>query len=165
MIANCLELLDSLKLDRSDVDLLLVGDGSGTTHEKPCGWACVCFEPKTEEFRLERGGSSSGTNNLAELTPYVHCLWNYQVRLEKEEPLYRVCKKVVIVSDSEWVVKCALGLYSKNALLHLWEGLKVQKKITWVRWFHRPRMSNPMLRWADAEAGKIRKMFVELSNG
>lgn len=154
MELHCVNLLKELNLD---VDLLLVGDGSGTVYNKPFGWACVCFEPEERKLHLEKGGGTSGTNNLAELTPYVHCLWKYQQRLEKAKNY--LCKRIAIVSDSEWVVKCGRGEYTKSALLHLWCSLGYFGKRFSINWFHKPRMSNEMLQWADREAGKIRKIF------
>jgi ribonuclease HI len=55
---------------------VLFGDGSGNTVEGSCGWAVTLLSPLYGRRKVLVGGASSGTNNYAELMPYVHALWH-----------------------------------------------------------------------------------------
>ena len=86
-----------------DFDLLLVGDGSGTVYDRPAGWACVAYERCTGRVVLHAGAASGGTNNFAELVPYVQALWSYHQ--QHGQPAAPV--RVQVVSDSELTVRCS----------------------------------------------------------
>lgn len=158
MLTNCLELVERLGL--GDFDLLLVADGSGTTADRPCGWHCVAYTPWSHRVVEHSGGATGGTNNYAELMPFVHALWAFHAE--------RVCRGhdlslrvlVELISDSEVTVRCGNGRYGRNANQALWAA------IDWfahngyrLHWNHVPRNSNPVNARADRAAGGVRRLL------
>lgn len=105
-------------------DLLVVADGSGTKLDFPCGWACYLADLEVGKVWTHLGGTSAGTNNYAELAPFVHALWHWHCKHfavgGKDRP---VGVRVELVSDSEVTVRCGNGLYTRNANLPLWASI------------------------------------------
>lgn len=83
-------------------------DGSGTTAEKPCGWAFVIVEDG-EKVHEDSGSLPKGTNNVAELTAAVKGL-AYATLNKKDHDEY------VLVSDSNLVLGYASGEYRIKAM-------------------------------------------------
>ena len=114
-------LLRYLKIKSDDWDMLIVGDGSGTTWEKEMGWGSVLVEKGTFKRPVFHGGMSSGTNNMAEMMAVLHPLM-YLVN-SKKGVKDGGCR-VHVVSDSEYVV---------NGLAHVspvWANkLKVNREL------------------------------------
>jgi len=81
--------------------VLIVGDGSGTTWEKEMGWGSVLVEKNNFTRTLFHGGTSAGTNNMAELMAVLHPLMYLANNEKGEKP--GGCK-VHVISDSEYVV-------------------------------------------------------------
>lgn len=159
-VDDCEELTTTLGV--RDYDLLLAGDGSGTTADQSCGWYCTEYVRGKGQVFPHRGGSNRGTNNHAELAPYIHALWAYHARREKNggRPL---SPQVVIVSDSEWAVRCGNRQYDRNANKHLWAVFDwFETQGYRFRWFHVPRNSTPFHALADQEAGRTRKAIAAL---
>lgn len=134
-------------------DLVLVGDGSGTIATKPCGWACFAFEKAEDVVVRHFGGTNGGTNNYAELSPYLHAMWSYHTRRSPSSA------RVFVVSDSELTVKCASGENARNANLSLWASYDwfTHKAGYSVMWKHVPRNSNVLSQAADDKAGEVRR--------
>lgn len=155
----------TVQLNVADYDLLLVGDGSGNTADLPCGWYCTEYRRGAGSVVRHRGGCNMGSNNHAELMPYIQALWAFQVRKEKNRwSLLPV--QVVIVSDSELTVRCGNRQYERKANKHLWAVIDWFELQGYVfRWVHVPRNSNPLNALADQEAGKTRKAIVALEQG
>jgi ribonuclease HI len=153
------ELGRKLGLGMTDFDIMLVGDGSGTTVDKACGWYCGAYmRPYTYAFR---GGASNGTNNFAELMPYVHALWTLHSMLNRWT-YGKQHYKVTIVSDSEVTVRIGNGQYQATKNESLWAAMNWFKDNGYeITWIHVPRNSNPISTLADAEAKKAR---VQCSN-
>ncbi len=163
------ELFEALavELGEDQFDLMLAGDGSGTTILNHCGWACTSYLRASGATKVHFGGASGGTNNQAELLPYLHVLglfheaWKEHGRKSlSEKPTLRV----LIVTDSELTARCGDGTYQRRANLHLWAG------IDWlvaegyrVRWRHVPRNSNGLSALADGVAGSARKKMKEVA--
>lgn len=82
-------------------------DGSGTTSDKPCGWAFVIVEDGEKVFE-DSGYLEKGTNNVAELTAAVKGL--AYVTLNKKG------HDVILVSDSKLVLNYANGTYRIKAM-------------------------------------------------
>lgn len=138
-----------------DFDLMLVGDGSGTTAEKTCGFACFAYNRRSGESKVHYGALSHGTNNLAELMPYIHALWHYHVTAN---PINRV--RVLIVSDSEVTVRQGQGVYGRNANACWWNAVNWFEKNGYViSWRHVRRNTNTFSKLCDRHAGKLRKDF------
>jgi ribonuclease HI len=132
-------------------DLILAGDGAGSTASSPCGWAVFSWDTKTDTKKCHFGGASEGTNNYAELTPYLHALWVYHGASPRGKT------RVLIVSDSEVTVECGNGEYERRANGSLWAAydwfVRNGYEVTW-RW--RSRDDNKK---ADNVAGLARKLM------
>src|SRR5437588_12077519 len=95
-----------------DFDLLLVGDGSGSVYHQPAGWACAAYDRLKHQITVHAGALTCGTNNFAELFPYVQALWHHH-QDHGQAPEAPVA--VALVSDSEVTVRCGTRQYSRNA--------------------------------------------------
>jgi ribonuclease HI len=92
-------------------------DGSGTTHNKACGWAFVIIKDG-EKIHEQNGSLPKGTNNVAELTAAVKGL-AYAVKHHDGED-------ITLVSDSQLVLNYANGTYRIKAmhLVNLYRKLR-----------------------------------------
>ncbi len=144
-------------------DILLVGDGSGSTIKDPCGWYAALYAKKigcVEFF----GGSSSGTTNQAELAPYVHAMWSVHTRVVGQDGRLSRKVRVVIVSDSELTCRCGNRQYERRANGAFWAALDWFEGVGYCfHWHHVPRNSNPVSDKADAVAGSARKAIVSIA--
>lgn len=135
--------------------LMIVSDGAGNFAYTPFGYyAGVLVDGDVHEIT---GGGSHGTNNYAELTPFLHAMsWYASTHdLPTIEKLNVAC-----VSDSELTVKCAQGLYARNANRGLWAEYDHFKRLGFdFIWRHVPRNSNPINVRADEEAKRMRGLF------
>jgi ribonuclease HI len=112
----------------------LRGDGSGTIRTKPCGYAVAIFNSVGERIHTITNGTSNGTNNFAELLPYVNTLWFLHPEIIKNKETL-----IEIISDSEVTVKTGNGEYQvkrENPNCILWYGLiefckTFNVKLTW----------------------------------
>lgn len=149
------QLVKELGLPESD--LYLFGDGSGTTISLPCSHFCTMYNNNSKEVKTFFGGFTSGTNNFAELMPYIHALWVFN-SLKKEKTV----TSVTIVSDSELTVRCGNGKYTRNANLPLWAAIDwYQKNGFSIYWHHVRRNSNFLMELADKRAGEFRCIISE----
>jgi ribonuclease HI len=143
-------------LELSDCDLILIGDGSGTVADTPSAWSCWRYLVSEKILDFHFGTTSFGTNNYAELFPYLATLW---LDHTEKHPLPR---KVGIISDSELTVNCGSGKYARNFNLPLWAGLDYLIQTGYIiKWKHIPRNSNPWHALCDRVAGKLRKQMKE----
>jgi ribonuclease HI len=148
------------ELSLPEFDLLLVGDGSGTTYTKPCGWACVAWNRLTDEIDIHNGGTSCGTNNFAELIPYVQAIWHFDQifrKFKEEEPTRKA--RIEIVSDSEVTVKCGNKEYTRKGNACLWAAIECFEKTGWydIHWTHVYRNTNRFSKRCDWLAGETRQ--------
>jgi ribonuclease HI len=95
------ELLKRLGIDKWDI--LIVGDGSGSTWTREAGWAAVTIDRKTMSRRVTTGALNVGTVNIAEIMAYVQALEclvaeHEERRRDGEMKLYRVH----ILTDSDY---------------------------------------------------------------
>jgi ribonuclease HI len=142
-----------------DFDLLLVGDGSGTVYTRPAGWACAAYDRVRARVTVHAGVLSCGTNNLAELAPYLQALW-YHHQDHGQNP--QTPARVVIVSDSEVTVRCGNRQYARGANGCLWAGLDwFERRGYRLAWRHVRRGSNAWNVWADRVAGHVRETLEE----
>ncbi|MBL8798905.1 MAG: hypothetical protein JNM56_33785 [Planctomycetia bacterium] len=137
-------------------DLLLLGDGSGTVCSQPAGWACTAYDRRRQQARLHVGALSSGTNNFAELFPYLQALWFYH-----QQPGIHLPVNVHIVSDSELTVRCGNGQYARRANGCWWAALAwFEEQGYRLQWQHVARNSTPWNHLADLLAGRQRQLLV-----
>ena len=71
--------LDSLEslvehLGIQNWDAIVIGDGSGSTWQKPCGWAAVLIDKYSGVRKLSFGAASPGTSIVSEILPYLFAL-------------------------------------------------------------------------------------------
>jgi len=101
------EPLDALleRLGITHWDLLLVGDGSGSTWDRECGWGCVSVERETMQRRAWHGAMNAGTVNFAEMMAYIQPLgWYVSRELQQRKHGKSVqVRHVHIVTDSSYV--------------------------------------------------------------
>jgi ribonuclease HI len=151
----------ALQLNVTDFDLMIVGDGSGTTIAKSCGWFCSSWNRKENVFRKHYGGASHGTNQYAELAPYLHALYFYHA--SKQDAFL---PHVLIVTDSEVTARCGSGQYERRALAPLWAQIEWFEKAGYkFTWKSVPRNSHPTLVLADSVAGRLRTLIGEIDAG
>jgi len=110
------ELLERFGIKKWDV--LLIGDGSGTTWDTPSGWCVILLDLITGRKELITGAKNRGSINRAELQPYLEALALHYYSINKGK-LSRVFD-VHIISDSEVTVKCGRGQYQRKANTDLW---------------------------------------------
>lgn len=145
-------------------DLILAGDGSGTTVGDACGWHVFVQDTRLNRSYTLYGGSSSGTVNYAELYPYIFALWDYDCKNKKSRNLLDQIK-VLILSDSELTVRCGSGEYERRANLSLWSSIDWFEKNGYeLTWQHRNRLTTVENKISDEKAGKIRRFLRELVN-
>jgi ribonuclease HI len=140
-----------------EFDYIIQADGAGGTATTSCGFYALLTSTRTGRSIECYGGFSHGTNNFAELVPFVHALW----KLESLNPIGATSpRRVLCVSDSEVTVRCGNGQYTRKANLSLWAA------IDWfvaqgyeLSWKHVPRNSDKVGRQADATAKDIRAMM------
>jgi len=145
-------------------DILLVGDGSGSTWEGACGWSCVLVDRQTRGRKLFFGGMNVGSNYLAEAMPYLHALLWYHQASGKGRIHKFGLQRVAIVTDSASFTN---GLISTNpeALPMFWGAWNEMKRMGYViepRWLRRSTISMNVL--VDMIAGKSRSVMLGASD-
>lgn len=151
------QLAGKVKVD--DFHLMIVGDGSGSLHNMPCGWWCGFYYRPSGNVKEYYGGCNAGSVNYAELSPFLHTLYVFHAALVKVDLLKTVDKwKVLIVTDSELTVKCAMREYQRKSNLALWAQIDWYEKNGFeITWKHTPRNSNPINLKADKTSKTMRK--------
>ena len=116
---------------------IIFTDGSCLKNPKgPGGWAFTLIE-NGKQWTLS-GGDSSTTNNRMELMAVIEALHFAQGN------------SYVIHTDSELTIKCATGVYKRNANKDLWDEYDRalgSKKINWV--------------WVKAHSGNCLNEYVD----
>lgn len=97
-----------LKIKQGEWDYILIGDGSATTWDRECGWACIQIESGTFQRQDYFGATNRGTNILAEMLAYAHPLWELVDRSDRRTNDAGF-SRVHIVSDCEYVEKVGNG--------------------------------------------------------
>jgi ribonuclease HI len=142
------------ELHLGDFDLLLVGDGAGSVYTHPAGWACGAYDRRKQQAVLHAGAVSGGTNNFAELAPFIHAL-GFHHQDHGQAPAAPV--HVAIVRDSEGTVRCGNGQYARRANGCLWAAVAWFEQHGYrLAWHHVRRDSNPWNTWADGIAEQAR---------
>lgn len=158
------ELLDRWHVG-DDIDVVIVGDGSGTTKGKPCGWAATVIlrtGPAAGQRKTTGGGMNTGTCNVAEIMPYIQAL-NWLATWREQHEL-RGPVKVAIVTDCEMVAfqgnRLVAGLKSLAAVAAnapLWHALMAYHRDGYsLRFIQKNRSTSALNSLADAWAGNYR---------
>lgn len=115
----------------------LIGDGSGTTADKPYGSACVLIShfqeiPPTYWFNC----GSAGTNNWAEASAYLPAL-NFLAMRDRPKG---VLLRVVIVTDSEYTAQGGSQIAYAKANFMLFAAYEALRRIgIAIQWIHQDR--------------------------
>lgn len=164
MIASTDELLLNLGVPPEAWDVLIVGDGSGTSWNAACGWTAVLVD---RELRLRKdlhGGMNAGTSYLAELMPYVQTLAWYVEGPGRARLLDKLTKdinarvNVHIVTDSEIVAKQGEGKASRRKGRPYWAMIEaLEQNGLCIRWHWQKRQALGLNRLCDYMAGLCRR--------
>lgn len=130
-----------------DPDLVLMGDGSGTTADKSCGWCVFAHDRRSGIVTRLTGALSHGTNNVAELAPYVQALWHYHVTHFKNDSRGSAAKPIVVfvLSDSEVTVCQGMKTYRRDANGCFWNAVAWFEANSYqIFWRHLSRNSTPI---------------------
>jgi ribonuclease HI len=106
---------------------IIYTDGSCIPNPGPGGWAFCGLVDSNDEKSYEwhvSGGETQSTNNRMELTAVIEAL-NFFVKK----------KSFHIYSDSQYVIKCANGQYTRKKNMDLWKKYDIssnQKNIKWT---------------------------------
>ena len=116
-----------LRFDKSKMSfserLLIYTDGSCQPNPGPGGYGIVVVNHSEGEWHISGGEDNKTTNNRMELTAVIEAL-----------KFAHDFKRVKIVSDSTYVIKCAKGEWSRGSNSDLWreyEKVSKGKDIAW----------------------------------
>lgn len=142
------------ELNLPEHDLLLVADGSGTIAANCCGWACIAFDTIKTEITIHNGSMSCGSNNFAEIIPFLQALWLYDAQ---RDAVAMPHPRVQIISDSEVSVKHGNREYTRKANGCLWGAFDWFESVGYkIRWNHVHRNTNLLSKKCDWLAGQSR---------
>lgn len=145
-------------------DYVLIGDGSATTWEQSCGWACLVVENQTEERWVTHGSLSHGTNVVGEFMAYAGPL----LMLSQKNPRRKQSRGetlVHVITDSEYLVKVSRGQGSRDKYRPLWHWLDAFRRVGLFIKFHWvPRDVLEANRFCHNLANQARKGGAELQS-
>jgi ribonuclease HI len=151
--ANFEELAQSLNV--SDFDIMIVSDGAGNLKDTSCGWVSFVFNRPLGTITRHVGATSAGTNNYAELAPFLHAFWHINAGLSGPASF-----KIVCVTDSELTVKQGIGQYARNANAAQWAAVDWYTRNGYrLDWQWVARNSNPINAACDAGAKDARRLM------
>lgn len=115
-----------MRASRTESEILAYADGSCLGNPGPGGWGVVIVEPDGSQ-REYSGGDPQTTNNRMELTAAIEALRRFAAGA-----------RVVLRSDSQYLVKSINFGWKRNANVDLWKDLDVEiarrkVKFEWVR--------------------------------
>lgn len=151
--------------DVTDWDYVIVGDGSGSTWKRAAGWGALVFDRQQPGHDVFVGNVNRGTNNFAELMPYVQTLLYLA---DCEDRRHRAGQprrfaKVVIFTDSSY---CAGGDKTtlKGTHIALWAGIHAMKRAGLVlTWKLVPRATDDFNRLCDVLSKSQRRIAESVS--
>jgi ribonuclease HI len=136
----------------------LFTDGScATTLDSPGSWGAVVMDRKSTQLLC--GCASPTTISRCELHPVIEGLrYIRDVLLPRAIPAgYRV----LLISDSEYVIKTIGGLYEARKNEDLWSAYRHLAKDMTVQALYRSRNSHPLMNLADSMAYSTYKVLSE----
>jgi ribonuclease HI len=140
----------------------MIGDGSGSTFNRGCGWATWVFRRHHSQPNVVFGGYNYGTNNIAEIMAYLQGLLWYESQIKNDGH----DRQVHIVTDSEYVAGRGKHPGSRKKHRSLWAALDTYPRrgimLNW-HWLLRDRCLYNME--ADALSRHARINLEELHSG
>lgn len=138
----------------SKYEVVLIGDGSGINKEG--AWTVVIVDNRSSEISVMTGGLTLTTINVMELMPYVHALaW-----LERENKLP---ERVLVMSDSKYVVSCGNGTAQSKKNAAFWAAMDYYRQRLQIDFVLFPRNSTVELAFCDRLSGILRRRFVQFN--
>lgn len=158
------ELLQAV-LDRTGIttwDILVVGDGSGSTWDRACGWASVLVDRESRGRRAFYGAMNLGSVNFAESMPYLQALNWYDANVGKARLKQQDHINVHIITDSQvvaqWGVSAQNQPHPPRKHLPVWAGMRAYYELGYrCTWHWAPRMTTQFNWLADCIAGLSRR--------
>lgn len=172
------QVLSELNIQPDDWDALLVGDGSGTDWKNTCGFSAVLIDHYGNYRAPFHGSLNTGTNQLAELMPYLHAMTWYasgpgKARLEdrlskwKPNPNHPIHPysdperppgvKIHIITDNKNLANQGNYLAQRKAYSWIWKAFDELTSMGYqFKWHWLPRMKLGLNRFVDCMSGKCR---------
>jgi ribonuclease HI len=152
------------RLEITDYDLVLIGDGSGSKWSLPVGWSCVAVEKGHMSRRVFYGAANDGTVNVAELSAYlIPMLW-YSSKVAEERNQtedYRV-RHVHVITDSDYVRQMFTegrgSIAARNSILYM-ALQSVERRGYHLHWHWLPREDVALNHYADELSKAARHQF------
>lgn len=143
-------------------DVLIVGDGSGSTWDRAAGWGAVTIERETGHREVHAGLVNRGTVNFAELMAYVQALdWlASRERDRRDAGSPARAYRVHIITDSDY---CRVAgsrsprMAKKNVGLLSILNTYVRQGFV-LKWHHLPRENCALNSYADKLSKLMRKL-------
>ena len=158
-------LLTRLQIPRSG--LTVVGDGSGSTWERGCGWASILIDHETRGRRAFFGAMNLGSVNFAEAMPYVQALNWFDAQFGKERLKRLGSLPVHILTDSQvtaqWGTQASqIGGVLPRKHAALWAAMREYQRLGYqCVWHWAPRLTTELNWLADLIAGLSRRGLEE----
>lgn len=160
------QLLEKLGID-DGWSLFLIGDGSGSNWDKPCGFACVSIENDKEKTRqVWFGANNRGTVGTAEISAYLSPLNWFACREEakpfqERKPVYHIH----VLTDSQYVAATGQDIRRmvtqsqfKNACL--WAAYELLPRRGFIlHWHWMPRASTALNKYVDRISREARRRY------
>lgn len=144
-------ILRDLKIGREVWDVLLVGDGSGTTSTNSGGWACLAVE-RGRPLRAQTfyGGTNHGSNIRCELLAYVFPLMHYAENAGDG-------LRIHVITDCKYIKQAGEKKIEKKKHKPLWTAVETCKRagIT-INWHWIPRDTHGLNKMAHIVANRSR---------
>lgn len=164
--SDAIDLLPLLtELDIGEWDAIVIGDGSGSTWDKGCGWASCLLDQASAQRFFFCGGCSRGTVHVGELHAYVDPLLWYTQNLGKEHLKQKAyhpgssaaCMHVHILTDSENVANQGERRQQRKANKALWAAMDSFAADGYaLHWHWVARSRTALNKWADQRSRRIR---------
>lgn len=127
--ASIAQVMTELGVPADSWDVLIVGDGSGTTWKTACGWSAVIIDRRTNARQMFNGAANFGTNHIAELSAYVYALMWYANGPGKEalravgyaRPGGHLA--IHVVTDNQTIANQGNRLCSRDGGYELWAAI------------------------------------------
>lgn len=168
--ASSTEVLKQLGVEEDEWDVMLVGDGSGTTWNSPCGWASILIDKELGLRKTMFGAMNAGTSYLAELVPYVQALAWYtegpgKARLADLRLVHPHAKlKVHVVTDNATVAAQGQGRASRRKGAFYWSMIESLEENGYaIYWHWKGRSEIGLNRLCDYLAGESRRSLLALA--
>lgn len=132
-----MQIPDGLEREINAADFILIADGSGAGSTVGYGWGLLLIDTVRDEAVSFCGAGIRGTNNLAELLPFLHGLW----WIEKNNRFGRDgIVDVVCISDSQVTVGCGNRKFNRGYSPAYWAAINWYESNGYrFSWLWKPR--------------------------